>query len=113
GAHGRRGGGRGPRLVAWCPATRWAPGMLRLAVWAGTRRRDSVRAARGTVRDDLGDRPRRRLVCRGDDRDSGRLDVGLARADDIRVAGGLGDLEVPVLHLHDHRSWMDMLVRVE
>src|SRR6266550_8844951 len=106
-------GGMNVLNLAWCLATRRAPGKFRLAVWAGTRRRDPVRSAGGTVRDDLGDRPRRRLVCRGDDGDSGRLDVGLARADDIRMTGGLGDLEITLLHLHDHRPRVDMPARVE
>src|SRR5207247_6149088 len=99
--------------LAWCPATRRAPGMLRLAVWAGTRRRDSVRTAGGTVREDLGDRPRRRLIRLGDDRHAGRLDVRLARADDVRVTRRLGDLQIAVLHLHDHGPRVDMPARVE
>src|SRR5947208_10988828 len=91
-------------VPSYAPGTKEAA----LAVWAGTRRRSAVGTPWRTVGEDLGDRPRRRLLGRGDDRDAGRLDVRLARADDVRVTGPLGDLEITVLDLHDHRPRVDM-----
>src|SRR5437016_3351067 len=62
---------------------------VHLAIWAGTRRRCSVRSPRSTVRDDLRDRPGHRMVGLSDNRNARRLDVGLAWADDVRMAGPL------------------------